>query len=69
MMSIDQLEDYMARLFKRQFYPVDDERHLPATYVMRQIEWAESEIQKKLSAQKSSLMAKPAAGGQAMGAR
>lgn len=59
MMTIDQLEEYMAALFKRQ-----DE--FGAHYVMRQVEWAESEIQKKLAAQKNPLIAKPAAGGQAM---
>lgn len=51
MMTIEQLEDYMMGLFSRQ-----DE--FGAAYVTRQVEWAENEIQKKLTAEKLSLMAK-----------
>ncbi|RJG00958.1 hypothetical protein [Noviherbaspirillum sedimenti] len=62
MMTIEQLEEYMAMLFMGQ-------EELGVHYVFRQVEWAENEIQKKLTAQKNSLMPMPAHGGQGMVAR
>lgn len=52
MMTIDQLEDYMSRLLTAEGLET-----FGPHYCKRQIEWAEGEIQKKLTAQKISLMA------------
>lgn len=66
MMTIDQLEDYMRRIFERALLPVDDDFHLPPSYVYSQINWAEREIEKKQAIEKSSLMAQATPGGRVM---